>query len=323
MPVTLMGGAGTVPDNCFRLLGRDDSFRLNYRDVVVARNDGEQIRLHLVPLLNEEALRFKHIANRQGVPSRHVFEYRDQDRQRVIADDRPLRDRRQVFVLRHRYGVTVAAVDVQHDVNVRAAVAHIYDAVRPDFQRLQQMIDSSHLTVPRGYLQDALDLALGIPFKLRAMNMVRRNDALQRRADDLHRPRRDHVKIEVKSLDLVRQEFVQRIDIWLEPHPLARFVQMLLAHLAEFRIVQQQVRQFASLLHEVQFRHSRNLALVLARRNSQQLAENKSGVIKAQRLVEVAGEDKSLFLRLKFCHLGVTFFFLRHNKALLSKLYRL
>src|SRR5664279_309620 len=118
----------------------------------------------------------------------------------------------------------------------------------------------------------------------------------------------------MKTFDLVRQELVQRSDIRLEAHALASLVQMLAAYLFEFGIVEQQIRQFASLLHQVQFGHSGNLALVLARRNSQQLAENITGVVEAQRLVKVAGQDESLFLCRKFCHFWVPFFFLRHKK---------
>ena len=44
---------------------------------------------------------------------------------------------------------------------------------------------------------------------------------------------------------------------------------MFAPHLAEFGIVQQQVRQLAALLHQVERRHSGDFALVFARRNAQ------------------------------------------------------
>src|SRR5579863_2494383 len=56
-------------------------------------------------------------------------------------------------------------------------------------------------------------------------------------------------------------------------------------------IVQQQVGELPALLHKVELRHARGLALILAGGNSQQLTEHVARVIEAQRLVEVAGKN--------------------------------
>jgi hypothetical protein len=104
--------------------------------------------------------------------------------------------------------------------------------------------------------------------------VISRNDAFQRRADDLHRARGNHVEVKMKSLDLFGEETVERGDIRLQSHLFAGFVELFTADFAEFRIVQQQVRQFAALLHQVQLRHAVDLAFEFAGRNAKQLTKH-------------------------------------------------
>jgi hypothetical protein len=63
---------------------------------------------------------------------------------------------------------------------------------------------------------------------------------------------------------------------------------------AKFRIVQQQVRELAALLHQIQLGHPGNLAFKLGKRYAEQLAEHVPRIVEAQRLVKVAGQNKPL-----------------------------
>ena len=133
--------------------------------------------------------------------------------------------------------------------------------------------------------------------------MLGRNDAFQSRADHFHRAGRDHVEIEVVTLDLVRQKAVERVDVGLQPNGLAGLVQMFAAHArAEFGIVQQQVGELASLLHQVQLSHPGGLTLEFAGGNPQQLGQHVARVVEAQGLVKIAGEYVALLQLYLFKH---------------------
>jgi len=64
---------------------------------------------------------------------------------------------------------------------------------------------------------------------------------------------------------------------------------VLAADAAEGRIVAQQVGELAPLLHEVAAREARDLDLEI--RGADDLAQHQPGVVEAQRLVEVAGDE--------------------------------
>jgi hypothetical protein len=61
---------------------------------------------------------------------------------------------------------------------------------------------------------------------------------------------------------------------------------VLFPYLAELGIVQQQIREFASLLNEMNVRESGDP--VLKSSHAQNVAENIARIVKAERLVEVA-----------------------------------
>ena len=75
------------------------------------------------------------------------------------------------------------------------------------------MIDGCDLSVARRHVQDALDLAPVVEFKLRPKDVVRRNDSFEGRANDLHRSCRNYVEVEMKSLNLIGQELVERSNV--------------------------------------------------------------------------------------------------------------
>ena len=114
------------------------------------------------------------------------------------------------------------------------------------------------------------------------------------------------------TLDPLAQNGDEQLDVRLQPDALAGFHQMLPAHAAEFRIVQNQVRELASLLHEPRARHPRDLFLEAGQ--SQHFAEGDAGIIETQCLIEVARQhEMSRSIRLVFHnqpfvvhHYGVT-----------------
>src|ERR1035438_9390848 len=217
-----------------------------------AGNDGQDIGLHLVPLLNEQTLGFEQTANRMRVPAHYLFQDGNEDGQCAVADHGTLGNGRQVLVLGNGNGETIAPIHVQHDMDVGAAIAYIDDAVRPGPKFLEQLIDDDDLAVSSRHLKDPFDFALLVVFELRTVDMIGRDDALERRADHFHRASRDHVEIEVVALNFLGKEAVERIDIGLQPDAPARFIEMLAAHLrAELGVVQQQIGEFPPLLHQV------------------------------------------------------------------------
>jgi len=158
-----------------------------------------------------------------------------------------------------------------------------------------QPVQHRDFAVTRRDLLDGVNLAAGVVAELGAENVVRGHDALQGGAHHLHRRRRDHVKVEVVAVHLAGQKAIEKSNVRLQAHAAADFVQILPPHpRAELGVVQQQVHQFAALLHQVQLRHAPRLALEFLRRNPHQLTEHVAGVVEAERLVKVAGEDVSL-----------------------------
>ena len=69
----------------------------------------------------------------------------------------------------------------------------------------------------------------------------------------------------------------------------SHFDQVLLAHLAELGIVEQQVGELGALLHEAGARQSGDFALEAL--GPDEAAQDDSGVVEAERLIEVAGDE--------------------------------
>src|SRR6266478_6163804 len=88
-----------------------------------------------------------------------------------------------------------------------------------------------------------------------SMNMVRGNDAFERRLDHLFGRRRDDVKRELIPVDCL-QQLRQQPDIRLEANLLSNFDQMLFANTAILRVVQQQVGELSALLNKMHARQT-------------------------------------------------------------------
>ncbi len=205
------------------------------------------------------------------------------------------RDLRDVLGFRHCDGESVAHLDVQHHVDIGAAVAGIDDVVRPDLQLRLQLVEGRYFSVAGGGAHQAFDLARGVVNKFGAVNVVTGNDPLESGLNHFHRGGGDYVEIEVIAIHSVLEHLVKQFDIFFQADVLADFVEMLLPHLlAELGIMQKQVRQFRPLLHQVQFGHALRLAFKFRSRNADQFTQYVAGIVESKGLVKVAGKKVTL-----------------------------
>ncbi len=75
---------------------------------------------------------------------------------------------------------------MQHDVDVGTAVATIDDVVRADLGTGLELVENKNFSVTRGGASDGLNLAAAFVLEFRSVNVVRRNDPLERRLDDFN-----------------------------------------------------------------------------------------------------------------------------------------
>src|SRR5581483_9723957 len=245
-----------------------------------------------LPLLNQESIRFEEGADLRALPAGNVLQHRDEHRDGIAAEHGALRDLGYMTRLGNSDGEPIAEVDVQHDVNVGAAVADVHDVVGADLQLLLQVIEGRDFAVSSGGADNALDFARCVVEELSAVDVVSGHYAFQGGADHFHRRSRQNVEIEIVALDTAGQDLREQPDIFLQANALADFVKVLPAHTrAELGVVQQQIREFGALLHQVQPGHALGLALKLLGRNAQHFAKDVARVVEAKRLVEIAGEE--------------------------------
>src|SRR5579864_3120789 len=187
-------------------------------------------------------------------------------------------------------------------MNVRAAVANIDDAIRTDLQIGLQTVQGRYLAIPGSHVLNGRNLARRVITELRPKNVIRGNNVLERRLDHFHRGSGNHVELKPMSRDSLVQDAVQEVDVLLQADALAHFPQVFGTHaVVKLRIVQQQVSQFSSLLHEVELGHALGLAFEFFGRDAEQLAQHVSRVVIAQRLIEITGKYVVLYGR-KFLH---------------------
>ncbi len=86
------------------------------------------------------------------------------------------------------------------------------------------------------------------------------------------------------------EELDQRRDVVPQPHQPARLDQVLTPDAAELRVVPNQVRQLATLLHEIA--PGQPLDLLLEIPGPEDFAEDQAGVVEAERLIEIRRDQK-------------------------------
>ena len=92
------------------------------------------------------------------------------------------------------------------------------------------------------------------------------------------------------SFDASLEEVEQRGNVAAQPHATARLFEVLAPHAAKLRIVPNEVRQLAALLHEVAAR--KPVDLLLEPRRADQLAQHGARVVEAEGLVEIRRDQK-------------------------------
>src|SRR5690348_6395866 len=162
----------------------------------------EPVGADAIPLLDEQSAILEEGANAHRVPAGDLLEHGNEHAQRVVADDRPTRDLGDEPRLGGGDGQPVAAIDVEHHVNVGAAVADV-DYALPRYAQLDaNAVEGRNLAVTRGYAQDRCDLAGGpVELEARADDALGRDDPIERRFDDFLRRGGDDVEIELVAVD--------------------------------------------------------------------------------------------------------------------------
>ena len=118
------------------------------------------------------AVRFEERANGRRVPFGDVFEDGNQNAERIVAEDGPA-----AICVMYLFSDTAMrqpayAVDVQHHVYVRAAIADVDDAVVADEKLVAQALQNGHFAVSGGHAHDGFDLALSVVAKPCAVDPV-------------------------------------------------------------------------------------------------------------------------------------------------------
>src|SRR5579864_1882210 len=216
--------------------------------------NGERICPHFFPILEHESVRFEQCANLYGIPTGNLLHDGNHHAQGIVAQDGALRDRGDVLVLGDSNGQSVEPVQVQHDVNIGAAVTDIDYAIVSQLQFLPQFLEHGDLAVTRGNANDRLNFAgRRIVLELRTVNVILGNDTFKRRLDDFLGRSRNNVESEMISIQAVEQ-LREQANVLLQPDSFSGFDQVLLAHAAIIRVMQQQIGQFRTLLCKVDLR---------------------------------------------------------------------
>jgi hypothetical protein len=105
----------------------------------------------------------------------------------------------------------------------------------------------------------------------------------------------------VISLDAALQNFAQQLNILFQPDTLSRLIQMLPSYSSLIlRIVQQQISQLRSLLHQINLRHPLNLAPKVFGGNAQHLNQPVTRSVETQRLIKIT--RKQIAVQWLICH---------------------
>src|SRR6266540_5102714 len=123
-----------------------------------------------------------------------------------------------------------------------------------------QLINHLDLSVTGRDPNDRTNLASGLVVaKLRAENVIRRNNVFERRLDHFFWRGRNDIEGEAVVVKALLEEPQHLLNVLLETDSFAHLYQVLFTDTTVLRVVQQQVSQFASLLHQVHVRQAGDL----------------------------------------------------------------
>src|SRR5262249_9180614 len=126
----------------------------------------------------------------------------------------------------------------------------------------------------------------------RTEDVLRRNDAFERRLNDLLRCGRDDVEVELVALRQALQRAGKQSYVMLQPDALSGLDKMLAADTAKVRIMQNQIAELRALLHQIHV--GKALDLVVKIVESDELTQHDTGVVEAERLVKITGQQELL-----------------------------
>ena len=129
---------------------------------------------------------------------------------------------------------------------------------------------------------------LGVVAKTGTDDVILGHDAFERRLNHFLRRGRDHVKHEPVAVD-VFQQMRQQADVLFQPDALPDLDQVLFADAAVLRVVEQQVGEFSSLLHQANFGQA--FDPFCKSRCADQLAQHDPRIVEAERLIEIAHQQ--------------------------------
>src|SRR6266566_2441013 len=121
--------------------------------------NGEPVGPHAIPFLNKQPLLLEHQTNLARIVAGDLFQDRNQHAERIVTDHRAPRDLRDMSRFRCRDREAIAAIDVQHYVNVGASITDVHDAIARNAEANSQRINRGYLAVTGGNLDDRFHLA--------------------------------------------------------------------------------------------------------------------------------------------------------------------
>jgi hypothetical protein len=148
--------------------------RGSYRHVLGGILDGEPVGAHFIPLEQRQAVGSEEAADASGVPAQKFFEHGNENAHGVVADDGALGDTRDELGFGDGDGKAVVMIDVHHDGQIGAAIAHVDDVVVADAKARAELLEHGNFTPACGGANDGVDFAVDfIVAEARAEDVVR------------------------------------------------------------------------------------------------------------------------------------------------------
>src|SRR5258708_7053346 len=263
--------------------------RGSYRHVLGGILNGEPVGAHFVPLEQSQAVGSEEAADARGVPAQNFFEHGDQDAHGVVTDNSALGDTGDELGFGDGDGKAVVLIDVHHNGQVGAAIAHVNDLIVADAEVRAKLLEHGDFAPAGRGANDGVDFAGGfIVTEARAEDVIRRNDSVKRRLDDLLRCGGDHVEMKFVAFSEIIKRACEERDVVLQTDALAGFLEVRTADFAEIRVMENEIAELRALLDEVHLRQA--LDLLVEAVKADELAKNNPRVVEAKRLVEIAGQ---------------------------------
>jgi len=217
------------------------------------------------------------------------FQHRDKNAHGVVAEHGALGNAADELGLAHCDGQAVVLINVHHHRQIGAAVAHVNNLVVADAKTRAKLFEHGNLAPACGGANDGIDFPGLLVAEARAEDVIRRNDALERRLNNLLRRGGDYVEMEFIAIREILERAGEERYVVLQADALAGLDEMLSPHAAEIRVMQNEIAQLGALLDEVYL--SQALDLVVKPVKTDELAQHHSRVVEAECLVEIAGQQ--------------------------------